>query len=64
MLLSLPLAIVMDGEWSAYVFGIVFGIAFALFSSRRWRRTILAAHGLRRGTRSESSAGGDSAGAA
>jgi membrane associated rhomboid family serine protease len=42
MLLSLPLAIVTDGEWSAYVFGIVFGIAFALFRSRRWRRTILA----------------------
>ena len=41
MLVILPLAIVTNGEWSAYGFSIFFGILFALFSSRRWRRTIL-----------------------
>ena len=39
MLVILPLAIVTNGEWSAYGFSIFFGILFALFSSRRWRRT-------------------------
>ena len=42
MLVVLPLAIVTNGEWSTYGFGIFFGIVFALFSSRRWRRTIVA----------------------
>ena len=41
MLVMLPVAIVTDGEWSTYGFGILFGILFALFSSRRWRRTIV-----------------------
>jgi hypothetical protein len=41
MLVMLPLAIVQDSEWTLYAFGILFGLGFALFCTRRWRRTII-----------------------